>query len=600
MLLYLLLAVAPLFAQNEPARVFGARCGACHGADGLGGERGPRIRSDRGNLAKLIREGSGTMPPMTLTSVELGSIEQFVSRLLRATAVPDQPLGAIVPSKGLKRDWPFYHGLLSGNRHSSLREIHAGNVHQLAPRWMFNVPSSGLHEATPIVSDGVMFIASVNEVFAVDPRDGRSIWRFRRPRSSGLVGDTSSGINRGVALDPSRVFLVTDNAHVLALDRRTGKLLWDSPMADSSQNYGATSPPLVVNDVVIAGVSGGDEGVRGFIDAFRASTGERLWRFYTVPAPGEPLSETWRGRDIAHGCAATWFTGTYDPEANLVYWPTGNPCPDYDGEQRGGDNLYSDSVLALRPDTGKLEWYFQFTPHDLHDWDATQVPVLVDMNWRGRPRKLLLQANRNGYFYVLDRLTGEFLQATPFVKTLTWADGIDAKGRPRVRDEAAPAAGGVKACPAVEGATNWFSVAWHPGTGLFYVMALEKCTIYTRTGGSWEAGKSFYNGNTRNVPNEPGQKVLRALDPKTGKIVWELPQQGMARSWGGVLSTDGGLVFYGADNGDFAAADARTGKPLWRFPANANWKASPMTYQIDGKQYVAVEAGPTVLVFGLP
>ncbi|MBL8212819.1 MAG: PQQ-dependent dehydrogenase, methanol/ethanol family [Bryobacterales bacterium] len=599
-LLLLLAMLGPLWAQEESARVFSARCSFCHGADGLGGERGPRIRSDRGDLAKLIREGAGTMPPMQLSDVEMDQVRLFVRRLLRSNSMADLPAGPIVPSKGPKQDWPFYHGQLSGNRHSTLRLINTSNVQQLAPRWMFNVTSPGLHEATPIVSDGVMFLAAVNEVIAVDPRDGRQIWRYRRSRTAGLVGDTSSGINRGVSLDATRVYTVTDNAHVLALDRKTGKLLWDSTMADIKENYGSTSPPLVVGNVVIAGVSGGDEGVRGFLDAFEASSGKHLWRFWTVPAPGEPGSETWQGRDIAHGCAATWFTGTYDPEAKLVYWPTGNPCPDYDGDERKGDNLYSNSVVALHPETGKLAWYFQYTPHDLHDWDSVQVPMLVDMNWKGKPRKLLMQGNRNGYFYVLDRLTGEFLQGTPFVSKLSWSDGIDGKGRPMVRADATPTKEGVRACPAVEGATNWFSTAWHPGTQLFYLMALEKCTIFTKTGGKWESGKSFYNGDTRNVPNEPGKKFLRALDPNTGKVVWEVPQTGQGRTWGGVLSTDGGLVFYGADNGDFAAVDAKSGKPLWRFPANANWKASPMTYMIDGKQYVAVQAGPTVLVFGLP
>ena len=586
-----------LQAQSTDSKVFSVRCGGCHGADGKGGERGPRIGSDRGDLAKIIRDGAGTMPPQRLPAGEMAAIERFVRPLL----VGPKPANAasIVPSKGSSRDWPTYHGNLSGNRYSPLAQVHRGNIGQLAPRWMYTVKSAGLHEATPIVADGVMYITAANEVNAIDPRDGREIWRFSRPRSKELIGDTSSGINRGVALKGNQVFTVTDNAHILALDRLTGRLLWETEMADAAKHYGSTSAPLVAGDVVIAGVSGGDEGARGFLDAYYTSTGERAWRFWTVPAPGEPLSETWRGKAIDHGCATTWFTGTYDPEAGLVYWPTGNPCPDYNGDERQGDNLYSNSVLALEPATGKLRWYFQYTPHDLHDWDATQTPVLVDRMFHGRPRKLLLHANRNGYFYALDRLTGEFLQATPFVKKLTWASAIDAKGRPVVNPAATPTPEGVTACPAVEGATNWFSVAHHPETGLFYLMALEKCSIYTKEPGPWEKGKSYYNGDTKRVPDEKPAKFLRALDPETGRIAWERPGMGSGGTWGGVLATAGGLVFYCDDSGAFAAADAKSGKLLWKFPTNTSWKASPMTYMIDGKQFIVVQAGSTVLVFGL-
>mgnify|MGYP005844224559 CR=1 FL=1 len=600
LVLYLAIGASYGLAAEDGAKIFAARCSACHGADGLGGERGPRIASDRGDLARILREGTSQMPPVAVNEAELAAITPFVKAVIeRAARTPVTPKEA-KKSVGPYRDWPTYNGEMSGNRHSPLKQIHTGNVSQLAPRWMYLITSPGLHEGTPVVSEGVLYLSIVNEIHALDPRDGRVLWTHRRPRTRALAGDAAAGINRGVALDASRVFFVTDNAKLVAADRATGKILWETLMAPEGANYGATSAPLVVEDVVIAGVSGGDEGVRGFLDGYRASTGERVWRFWTAPAPGEPFSETWRGRDIEHGCAAAWFTGTYDPGTELVYWPTGNPCPDYDGAEREGDNLFSNSVLALDPKTGERKWHFQFTPHDLHDWDATQTPVLADMNFRGRPRKLLLQANRNGYFYVLDRVTGEFLQATPFVKKLTWADGIDEKGRPRVREDSKPTAEGVRVCPAVEGATNWYSPAWHPGTGLFYAQTLEKCSIFARQPETWEAGKSFYGGSTRRVPNEPGQKILRAIEPETGRIVWEHPQAGAARSWGGVLSTDGGLVFFGEDNGSFSAADASTGKVLWRFPMNVNWKASPMTYMIDGRQYVAIQAGPALMVFGLP
>jgi alcohol dehydrogenase (cytochrome c) len=311
------------------------------------------------------------------------------------------------------------------------------------------------------------------------------------------------------------------------------------------------------------------------------------------------LSETWIGNALPHGCAATWLTGTYDPQTDLLYWTTGNPCPDYNGDERQGDNLYSDSVLALEPRTGKLRWYYQFTPHDLHDWDAQQTPMLIDAEFHGRKRKLLVQANRNGFFYVLDRVTGELLLAKPFVEQLTWASGIGTDGRPRVLSGGAPTPAGTKVCPAVEGATNWMSTAYNPETRLFYVMALEKCLIYSKSPAPWEKGKSFYGGGTREVSGESGRKFLRAIDVQTGKTVWQYYQIGPANSWGGVLSTAGGLVFFGDDSGAFTAVEAGSGKLLWYFHTNELWKASPMTYLAGGNQYVAVAAGSNILAFGL-
>jgi alcohol dehydrogenase (cytochrome c) len=319
-----------------------------------------------------------------------------------------------------------------------------------------------------------------------------------------------------------------------------------------------------------------------------------------MPAPGEPLSETWVGRAIEHGCVDGWLTGTYDPGTDLIYWPTGNPCPDFNGDERKGDNLYSSSVLALEPQTGKLRWYYQFSPHDLHDWDATETPMLIDTEYRGRARKLLVQANRNGFFYVLDRVTGEFLQADPFVKKLNWASGIGADGRPKLLPGQEPTAQGTKTCPAMGGATNWMSTAFNPSTGLFYVMAVEACNIYIKSSAWWEPGQSFYGGGARRVPGETPQKFLRAINVQTGKIAWEVPQVGSGSSAGGILSTDGGVVFFGDDNGGFAAVDAKSGKTLWHFHTNEAWRASPMTYMVEGKQYVAVAAGSNVIAFALP
>jgi PQQ-dependent dehydrogenase (methanol/ethanol family) len=571
----------------------------------------------REEIVELTRETASLMPEVKAMPEETRNLLAYLSQLSGATA-GEKPIsgsamnpasadGAIrrgIPFSEILAprvgDWPTYHGQLSGNRHSALRQIHTGNVAQLAPKWIFSIPNARRLEGTPVVVDGVMYVTTANQAYALDASSGRILWRYQRPLTRGLVGDAASAINRGVAVLDDKVFMVTDHAHLIALHRLTGSLLWDVEMADWREHYGATSAPLVVKDLVITGHSGGDEGVRGFLDAYKASTGERVWRFWTIPAPGEPLSETWVGNALPHGCAATWLTGTYDPEANLLYWTTGNPCPDYNGDERKGDNLYSDSVLALEPETGKLRWYYQFTPHDLHDWDAQQTPMLIDAEFQGRKRRLLAQANRNGFFYALDRITGELLLAKPFVEQLTWASGIGPDGRPQVLSGGAPTPGGVKVCPAVEGATNWMSTAYNPETRLFYVMALEKCNIYSKSPTPWERGKSYYGGATRDAPDEQGVKYLRAIEVETGKIAWQYPQIGPGNSWGGALSTAGGLVFFGDDSGAFAAVDSKSGKPLWYFHTNELWKASPMTYQTGGKQYVAVAAGANILAFGLP
>jgi alcohol dehydrogenase (cytochrome c) len=464
---------------------------------------------------------------------------------------------------------------------------------------MFTLPNASRLQVTPVVVEGVMYVTAANEAYALDAGTGRQLWHYRRARTKGVIGDAGGGINRGVAINGRRLFMVTDHAHLIALDRFTGSLLWESEMADYRQNYGATSAPFSGGNLVISGISGGDEGVRGFLAAFDQQTGKEVWRFWTVPKPGETGSETWQGAAAEHGCAATWLTGTYDDRTGVLYWPTGNPCPDYNGDERKGDNLYSDSILAMDIKTGTLKWHYQYTPHDLWDWDSQQPPVLADVNWKGTPRKVLLHANRNGFFYVLDRITGEVLLAKPFVKKLTWAEGIGANNRPVVVPGQEPSPQGTRVCPAVEGATNWFSTSYSPMTGFYYVQSLEKCNIFLKSPGRWEAGKSYYDGSTQQVPDEPGQKVLRAIDIRTGKVAWELPQTGPANSWGGTLATAGGLVFFGEDSGSLAAADAQTGRLLWTFPTHQVWKASPMTYVFDNKQYVAVASGPNIISFAL-
>jgi alcohol dehydrogenase (cytochrome c) len=452
---------------------------------------------------------------------------------------------------------------------------------------------------TPVVVNGVMYVTSANECYALDAGSGRQIWHYQRQRTRNLVGNAAGGINRGAAVAGERVFMVIDNDHIIALNRATGKLLWETEMADWHLNYNATSAPLAAGGLVISGTAGGDEGARGFVVAFDQATGKEVWRFWTVPKPGEPGSETWQGDDINHPSAATWLTGTYDPQLDTLYWPTGNPGPDLSGDQRIGDNLYSSSIVALDAKTGRLKWYYQFTPHNIWDWDAQEPPVLVDTTWKGQNRHLLLQANRNGFFYVLDRTNGKLLLAKPFVKKLTWAREIDANGRPVLNPNQQPTIAGNKICPSLEGASNWFSTAFLPATHLYYVQTLEKCGIYTKTPMQWKAGAGYFGGSFEDAPGDSPRKVLRAIDIETGSAAWELPQTGPANSWGGTLATASGLVFFGEDSGALMAVDAATGKPLWQFQANQTWKASPMTYMFDGKQYIAVASGSNIVSFAL-
>lgn len=570
---------------------------------------GRLILLSKSKILRIMRDPEPAMPAWDGSAQGMDDLILFLK-----DATPQTLAGQKLPNAGLSpasawqaianpkaADWPSYHGQLSGNRFSKLDQITVSNVQRLAPKWILSVPGQNGQplEVTPVVIDGVMYVTRVNSVFALDARSGRLIWKYVRPASKGLVGDAAGGINRGVAVLGDRIFVVTDNAHLLALHRVNGALLWDVTMADSHQHYGATSAPLVIGNRVITGVSGGDEGIRGELNAFDAATGVHLWRFRSIPDPGDPQAAGWGGRALEHGCGSTWLTGTYDRDSDTLIWPIGNPCPDFNGDERKGDNLFTDSVVALDPKTGHLKWYYQFTPHDLHDWDATETPLLVDMNFHGRPRKLLLQANRNGFFYVLDRTNGRFLAASPFVKKLTWAKSIGPDGRPVLGEGWLPTKEGTRICPSMEGASNWMSSAYDPQTHLFYVMALEKCNVFSKNSQWWKQGESFYGGTARPVPDEIPRKYLRAIDPETGKIAWEEEQIGPANTWGGILATAGGLVFFCDDDGSYGAVDAKTGRPLWHFALSARWHASPMTYAIDGQQYVAIAANSNIVAFSL-
>jgi PQQ-dependent dehydrogenase (methanol/ethanol family) len=560
-----------------------------------------------GQISAIQDEQQSLMQPLKASPEEVQNLVAYLGHLtgvkpgVPASAHSAERMGPdfsriLNPEPG---EWLTYNGKLSGNRYSELAEINTTNVNQLGVKWTFSIPLwkqllpdtayyvqnmryFGL-ESTPLVADGIMYVTGPQQAFALDPFTGRAIWHYSRPRTPGLVSDASLGTNRGLALLEDKLFMVTDNAHLIALNRTTGRLVWEAVMPDELQHYGSTVAPLIVKDMVIAGVSGADWGIRGFLSAYKASTGERMWRFWTIPGQGEPGSETWKGKEPLFGGGSTWLTGTYDPETDTLYWPTANPYPNSDDRDRPGDNLFTNCLLALDPDTGKLKWHYQFTPHDIYDWDATEPPVLIDTQYRGTARKLLLQANRNGFFYVFDRTNGQILLAEKFLKRLNWASGIGPDGRPQLLPE------GEERCP--EDATNWNATAFSPVTRLYYVMAHEKCVV-----------KLSQGSRKTELQEEPGKKYLRALDIETGKIVWEKPQIGVTEGKrnAGVLATAGGILFYGDPTGDLVAVDERDGKVLWHFPTNEVIKTSPITYSVGGKQFIALAVGSNIMCFGLP
>ena len=623
-------------APDSGMKSFDTRCTVCHGGDGNGSERAPGIlnfvaSNPDSQIAGLIRKGFKAMPSHDIADSEMKDLLTYVhtlrpirgsgrsavrrasakltdGRVLQGTvlnqsnfdlqlATADGKIHLLTVTAGgiyreapllPKMDWPRYDGSLTSNRNSPLNQINTSNVQRLAMKWMFPIADAPRLESTPAVADGVMYVTAVNAVYALDATSGRQLWEYRRAVTPGLLGEAAGGANRGVVVEGDRVFMLTDNAHLLALDKTNGKLLWDKTMTDwPNSQYSATGAPLVVGDMVIAGVAGGEEGARGFVAAYQASTGEEAWRFWTIPKPGEKLSETWIGSALQHGCGATWLSGSYDSELDLLYWAVGNPCPDFNGDERKGDNLYTDSVLALKPKTGELKWYYQFTPHDTHDWDATEPLLLVDETFAGRPRKLLVQANRNGFFYVLDRIDGEFLLGKPFIKNSTWASGFTKDGKPIVLPNSDPTPQGTLGCP--DSGTNWMSASYNPPLKLFFFSASETCGITRSIAGPFEMGSRYFGGTRSGVPG--GTRSIRAIDIQTGNTVWDYPQTASGRSAAGTLSTNGGLVFIGEDGGIFTALNGKTGKVLWHFPLNQGFRASPMTYMVGGTQYVAI-AGP--------
>ena len=494
-------------------------------------------------------------------------------------------------------NWLMYSGTLDSQRYSLLDEINVDNIDQLEMKWAYQIPVIDRAETVPLVVDGIMFITEApSNVVAVDAATGRQYWRYDHELPDDLRICCGRN-NRGVAILGETLFMSTLDAHLVAIDARTGNLLWDVEVAEHSSGYSKTAAPMIGKDKVVTGIAGGEFGIRGFIDAYDAATGELAWRAYTIPGPGEFGNDTWSGDSWKTGGSATCITGAYDPDLNLVYWGTGNPGPDGNGDARLGDNLYSDSALALNGDTGEIEWYFQFTPHDVHDWDAIQVPILADIEFQGQERKVMMWANRNAFFYTIARATGEFLMGKPFAAQ-PWAEGLDVNGAPIRVPGLFPTYEGIMVSPPITGGTNWYSPGYSQQTGLFYVTSFDGEQIYFKRDEEYEEGERFTGGGGRyDQPMDAFHSSIRAIDPATAEIQWEFPI--MPRSSAGITTTAGGLVFTGSADGYFFALNAETGEELWNISLGRRVHSAPITFEAEGKQYVSIASGNVVYTFGL-
>ncbi len=514
---------------------------------------------------------------------------------LAATLTAQVPYERIRNAAAEPGNWLTFSGNYHGHRHSPLKEITRLNAASLKPVWVYQIDKTDKFETSPIVVGDIMYISEPpSDATALETRTGRPLWRYRRVLPDDMPVCCGK-VNRGLAILGDTVYLGTLDAHLVALDARTGNVLWDVEVAPYKTGHTITVAPLAVKDKIVVGIAGGEFGVRGFLDAYDARTGKRAWRFYTVPTAGEKGVETWKGESWKYGSATTWVTGSYDPALNTIYWGTGNPGPDWNGESRIGDNLYSDSIIALDADTGRLKWHFQFTPHDVHDWDSTQVPVLVDRPWQGKPRKLVLFANRNAFYYALDRESGEYLLGKQYVRQ-TWAKGLDDRGRPIRLPNTAPTEQGTVVYPNSPGATNFYTPSYSPSTRLLYVNTRDEGGVFYSARTEYKEGSWFLAGRFISKPGEEASGAVKALDPESGSPKWEFPMY--APSWSGVLSTAGGVVFVGAHEGDFFALDDATGKLLWRFPTGGRIFANPVSYTSGGRQQVAIASGHAIFAFG--
>ncbi len=608
-------------AAESGRLVFGKSCAGCHGDAGRG-LAGPDLVASVGNTTdwaffsatKWGRPGTA-MAAQPVTDLEIWQTHAYLRGLAVNSAdtgdngppLPHKTINvhpqSIVAASDTPQDWLTYAGNYAGHRHSALSQITKDNVGALRVAWIAQLRSADQWlEASPIAAGGLLFVTeSPGGVVALDARTGRKVWQFRRAPPSNLLLCCGS-VNRGVAILGDKIFVATIDARLIALDANTGRMIWETPVAENRDGYAMTGAPLALKDKVVVGISGSDHGARGFIAAFEASDGRLLWKFHTVPGPGEPGHDTWSGDSWKVGGAATWSTGAYDPKRDLIYWGAGNPAPAHHGGVRKGDNLFANSVVALDASSGKLRWHYQFTPADENDWDAVQQPVLARIPWQGEPRDVVLWANRNGFFYTLDRESGKFLSATAFVKQ-TWADGFDESGRPLRRPASRPTSTGALVWPWVGGGTNWWPPSYDSERRLLYVATVDGASIYFRDDNvRFERGRLFMGGISNNATNQPTTVAIKAIAVDTGEVRWQAPlAQGAVvhRVVGGVLSTATGLAFAGYRD-EFFAFDSDTGEKVWQLRLGGEINAAPVSYAVDGQQFIAVMAGHSLFTFSLP
>ena len=569
---------------------------------------GKLLRFDKATLASLRVDPKSLMPAdygQRLQPAEIDSLVAYLrtlngrdlSRTVQASIPGGLTFERIRNSAAEPQNWLTYWGDYLGRHYSALKEISTANVKQLQARWSVQMPGDSVLESTPLVVDGVMYVTGQpGTVYALDAKTGLTIWRYQRTPKV-VRPNQSNRFNRGVAVLGNRVFFGTLDAALVALDARNGQPLWETSVADTLTGYAITSAPLALKDKIVIGVGGGEYGIRGFIDAYDPATGKRLWRFNTVPGPGEYGFESWKVDSWKQGAGATWLTGSYDADSDTLYWTVGNPGPDIDANVRQGDNLFSCSVLALDPNTGRRKWHYQFTPGDSHDWDATEDVMLIDRVYHGQQRKLLLQANRNGMFYALDRTNGRFLSGKAFVRQ-TWNTGFDESGRPKMAPGSESTPDGSIVYPGLGGGTNWQSPSYSPDTGWFYVETQESGQRFVRAPVDYESGKLYMGGAAVGI-GETSIATIKAIDPETGEPKWEYKISRGSLS-AGVLATAGGLVFAATAEGNLIALNARTGAPLWRYQTGGAITAAPISYAVDGKQFVAVSAQGVLYSFALP
>jgi alcohol dehydrogenase (cytochrome c) len=609
-------------SASAGAHAFARNCSQCHGNDARGGT-GPNLIASIGNMTdwkffSTVKWGrpKTIMAAQPLSDLEIWQVCTFLRQSDGDAAVgkkdleteisPFQPVSPdMLRSGGQTGDWPTYAGNYAGYRHGFQDQIARQNVQSLRLAWAGQVPSDGtFQESSPIVVGSRMFVTEPPEgVTALDAKTGAVLWQFHRPVPSDVFAPIWGMPNKGVAVLGKYIYVATFDAHLLALDAVTGIKVWDITVADWHEGYSMTGAPLAVDNRIVVGIAGGDLGTRGFLAAYSASDGAQQWKFYTVPTPGQPGSETWAGDSWKHGGAATWTTGSYDPTLGLIYWGTGNPAPDFNSRGRLGANLYSNSVVALDAQTGKLRWYYQFTQSDDHDWDSTQQPVLADIKWQGKTTPVLFLANRNAFFYAINRKTGQFLFAKPFARE-TWASGFAEDGRPIALPNSHPSPTGNVVSPASSGATNWWPPSFDPKSNLLFIPSADTTDTYFNIDNqNYREGKQFLASGNERAHNQPTTVAVRAVDVLTGQLRWEskLETGGaeVPREMGGVLSTDGGLVFAGYEN-EFHGFDAGTGASLWKTTLGGVIHAAPISYMVEDRQYIAVFAGRTLFVFSLP